>query len=78
METGAGLCLRVVKGGGDDSTHYSTTCHLWAHIYWEGRGCKKEKKKKTARQCGSGLGRNYIMFKADEFVRCRMLKLPGF
>lgn len=33
------------EGGGDDSTHYSTACHLWAHIYREVRGCKKKKKR---------------------------------
>lgn len=34
------------QGVGDDSTHHSATCHLWARIYWEVRGCQKKEKKK--------------------------------
>lgn len=63
-------CGEDGRGVGDDSTHYSTTCHLWAHIYWEVRGCKKK-----ARQCGSRPGSHYITFRADEFLRCKM---PNF
>lgn len=61
---------------GDDSTHYSTTCHLWAYVYWEVRGCRKKKEK--ARQCGSEPGRNDITFRTNEFVRCKIKAKPWY
>lgn len=77
---GQGCACVLWRGGGGVMTQLIIApLAVCGPIYtgkWE--GVRKKKKKLTARQCGSGLGRNYITSKADEFVRCRMLNLPGF